>query len=205
MSKIKITAPGGAFAKFHPDLQNVCSLPRGGAYQLDEPEGDYYRILVPLYVHSNFAAITYDREYSPSMIPFNGPDINNIGQSLLLDGAYECIKMISEYCKVQTTAEDMRIYEHPSNICDALVKDGIKAESGVKVFPDPPFIAWVKYSEIRPFMSSRLRNRNTYIVVLAFEERAVIAHDPLDINGKAKRIPINDFLLAYKGSSIWLL
>lgn len=201
MSNIKITHPGGASARFEKDSSSKCILPRNAVYSLDKLEGDYYRVLVPMYVHANSCAEIHEHPYTPSMIPWETPPLEETFDALAKDGAYMSIKMFARFCGVKSSAE-LKSYDDPEKVYNALTRDGVKCELGMKYFPEPPYIAWVNYGAIR--MLQGYRKTSAYLLVLAMDEHYVTAHDSLDTNGSNKRIPINDFLLAYRGTSIWL-
>lgn len=203
MSNIKITHPGGASGKLVKDGPSNCILPRGSVFTLDEHVGDFYRVLVPFYVHVNSGAEIHDLEYTPSMIPWVSPPFEKLDRVFEKDGGYWSIHLLAKFRGIQSSAP-LENYATPDLVGMALRKDGINVASGIKYFPEPPFIAWVKYYPIRPLGPIQHRKKDVYILVLAIDEHFVTVHDSLDVDGGSKRIPINDFLLGYKGTSIWL-
>jgi len=195
LAKVRITGPGGVSARWTKSGHIITSLERGEEYELSEQDGDFYRILIPAYVHVNLAAPIRETIFVPETFPFVGPDINNLVSSS--DGGYACIQMMARYSQLPIEAE--RIIYAPTKIKDIL---GDKFEVGVKYFPEPPFIAHISYSLLVPL--KRIKKLEGYIVVLDTNDKEILAHDPFDFDGAFKRFPMNDFLLAYRGTSIWL-
>jgi len=187
--------PGGASAKWSKNGHIITALERGQSYEISGTDGDYYRILIPAYVHVNYAAVIKEREFRAENMPFIGPDINNLSD--LSDGSYECVQMMARYAGI--TVEASRTIRKISEIFNILSSI---CEQGIKYFPEPPFIAQVAYHALMPM--KRQKKIESYLMVLEINDREILTHDPMDFEGGYKRFLMNDFLLAYRGNSIWL-